>query len=92
MVDLLPVSDEGQASLPNGCTLYWKTDHSIGGAREYVSDEIGGGVMVWNTALVDETTLLAAIVQEAALRTIERVNGERVAAEVAKTATESPSD
>lgn len=55
------VPDEGTLSLPNGCTLYWKTTEQ---GREYASDEIGGGVEVWHTALVDQSTLLAAIVQE----------------------------
>jgi hypothetical protein len=45
--------------LPNGCTLY-VTDNGIGG-RNYVSDEIGGGVPVWDTCLVDVSTLIAAI-------------------------------
>jgi hypothetical protein len=52
--------------LPNGCALYWK-DNTVGG-RIYYSDEIGGGVFVWDTCLVDQSTLLAAIVQEENLR------------------------
>lgn len=55
------VLEEGTISLPNGCTLYWKTTEQ---GREYISDEVGGGVFVWHTALVDQSTLLAAIVQE----------------------------
>ena len=49
-------------NLPNGCTLYWE-DNKVGG-RTYYSDEVGGGVMVWDTALVDQSTLLAALTQE----------------------------
>lgn len=51
--------------LPNGCTLYW--EKNLAGGRTYVSDEVGGGVTVWDTALVEESTLLAALVQEAKL-------------------------
>jgi hypothetical protein len=60
---------EGQTQLPNGCTLYWRPN-GVGG-RIYFSDEIGGGVQVWDTALVDFTTLLAALNQEMALRATE---------------------
>ncbi len=48
--------------LPNGCTLY-KESNGVGGHR-YWSDEIGGGVCIWDTSLVDSSTLLAAIVEE----------------------------
>jgi hypothetical protein len=48
--------------LPNGCTLY-KERNGVGGHR-YWSDEVGGGVMIWDTCLVDPTTLLTAIVEE----------------------------
>lgn len=60
----------GQMELSSGDTLFWRTDPSVG-CREYFSDEIGGGVFVWNTALVDDTTLLAAILQERMLQRIE---------------------
>ena len=49
--------------LPNGYTLY-RTPNEVGGYR-YASDEIGGGVCVWDTSLVDESTLLAALTEEA---------------------------
>lgn len=62
------VEKEGTVTLPNGCTLYWETDESVGGTRRYFSDEVGGGVFVWDSALVDSSTLLAAIVQEDRLR------------------------
>jgi len=48
--------------LPNGSTLF-RRKNEVGGYI-YYSDEIGGGVGVWDTALVDESTLLAAIVAE----------------------------
>lgn len=49
--------------LPNGCGLFVMPCSDTGG-RIYYSDEVGGGVQVWHTALVDKTTLLAAIVEE----------------------------
>ena len=52
--------------LPNGCMLFVE-DNKAGG-RTYFSDEISCGVMVWDTCLVDEVTLLAAIVEENRLR------------------------
>lgn len=73
------VPAQGEISLPNGCTLYWRDTEQ---GREYLSDEVGGGVQVWHTALVDDTTLLAAIVNEAALQRREfeidrRINDDR---------------
>lgn len=56
---------EGQRELPNGCTLFWKTGDM---GREYFSDEIGGGVSVWHTSLVSDSTLLAALTQEQTCR------------------------
>ncbi len=58
--------ERGTIPLPNGSTLYWRTDPSVG-CRIYESDEVGAGVGVWNTALVDDSTLLAALTQERAL-------------------------
>lgn len=48
--------------LPNGFTLY-REPNEVGGYR-YWSDEVGGGVMVWDTCLTASGTLLAAIVEE----------------------------
>lgn len=48
--------------LPNGATLYRETNGA--GGHRYWSDEVGGGVCLWDTCLVDEHTLLAAIVEE----------------------------
>lgn len=50
---------EEVAFLPNGCALYRK--HNGVGGHTYYSDEIGGGVMVWDTCLVSEGTILAAL-------------------------------
>ena len=48
--------------LPNGCTLY-RESNTVGGYC-YWTDEVGGGVMLWDTSLVDKSTLLAAITEE----------------------------
>lgn len=56
--------------LPNGYTLYWK-DNGIGG-RTYYSDEIGNGILVWDTCLVDMSTLTEAINRETELKYEER--------------------
>ena len=49
-------------TLPNSCSLYVE-DNEAGG-RTYYSDEIGSGVLVWDTALVNKSTLLTAIEEE----------------------------
>lgn len=66
---------EGTSPLPNGCALYWHTN--LMGNRVYSSDEIGGGVHVWDVTLVDHSTLLAAITKELELQTFERMMQER---------------
>lgn len=53
--------------LPNGCALYIEEDTDVGG-RKYYSDEIGGGVLVWHTALVNPSTLLVALAEEAKIQ------------------------
>lgn len=60
--------------LPNGCTLY-REPNEVGGHR-YWSDEVGGGVGVWDTCLVDSSTLLAALVAEEQ-RIREAMRGKR---------------
>jgi hypothetical protein len=63
---LIPiVPTNGVVDLPNGCTLYWELN-DVGG-RTYTSDEIGDGVLVWDTALIDVSTLMAAMTHEATL-------------------------
>jgi hypothetical protein len=52
--------------LPNGSTLY-REDNGVGGHR-YISDEVGGGVCVWDTCLVASATLLAALTEDARWR------------------------
>lgn len=53
---------ENLGCLPNGCHLFRKPNKA--GGYTYYSDEIGGGVMVWDTCMVSEGTILAAIVCE----------------------------
>ena len=77
MTDAYPNTVEGECRLPNGCTLYWRDTEQ---GREYVSDEIGGGVLVWYTALVDSGTLLAALTKEQELTYFERIGRERMVA------------
>jgi len=48
--------------LPNGSTLF-RRKNEVGGYI-YYSDEIGGGVVVWDTTLVDRWTLLSAYFAE----------------------------
>jgi len=55
--------------LPNGYGLMIKEGEQ---GREYWTDEIGGGVLVWHTALCDQYTLLAAIVEENRRQVAER--------------------
>lgn len=68
MADLVPPSNTGYVPLPNGCSLHWRMTEQ---GREYFSDEIGGGVNVWHTALVCQSTLLAAIVKEMEFQMLE---------------------
>jgi hypothetical protein len=51
------------AHLPNGFTLYREKNEA--GGHRYWSDEVGGGVCVWDTCLTDESTLLASLTEEA---------------------------
>ena len=48
--------------LPNGATLFRKVNE-VGG-HVYFSDEVGGGVHVWDTCLVAQSTLLFAMAKE----------------------------
>ncbi len=67
---LKTVGTEDGSLLPNGCHLYWE-DNEVGG-RRYDSDEVGGGINVWDTCLVQDSTLLAALTQEAELQYLEK--------------------
>lgn len=58
-----PVGDfEELCLLPNGHMLYRVPN--VAGGHDYWSDEVGGGVLVWCTSLVDEGTLLTAMAEE----------------------------
>lgn len=52
-----------EATLIGGYKLYSEINHA--GGRVYWSDHIGGGVVVWDTCLVEGSTLLAALFCEA---------------------------
>ena len=52
----------GTALLPNGSTLHWELN-GVGG-RRYTSDEVGFGVLVWDTSLIDSGSLLIALAVE----------------------------
>ena len=67
---LTTAGKEDRSLLPNGCHLYWE-DNKVGG-RIYSSDEVGGGVHVWDTCLVQDSTLLAALTQEAEIICLEK--------------------
>lgn len=58
------------ADLPNGHELFVEDDE-VGG-RVYWSSEIGGGVVVWRTSLVDSSTVLAALVEQERFETQQR--------------------
>lgn len=58
----------GRMELPNGCTLYW-APNGVGG-RTFTSDEIGCGVLVWDTSVVEEETLLTAMFAERSLKAL----------------------
>lgn len=60
---------EDLGCLPNGCHLYRKPN-AVGG-HIYCSDECGCVTVVWDTCIVDESTLLAAIVAEHHRRYVE---------------------
>ena len=53
---------EDLGCLPNGAHLFRKPNTA--GGHTYYSDEIGGGVKVWDTCLISESTLLTAIICE----------------------------
>ena len=66
---------QGCVEMHNGSTLFWQENKA--GGRTYSSDEIGGGVEVWDTCLVAFGTLCEAISMEMALQGVERRAAER---------------
>lgn len=65
---------EDLGSLPNGCNL-WRKPNQVGG-HVYTTDEVGGGAVVWDTCIVDQSTLLAAITEESR-RKLQEFHRER---------------
>ncbi len=57
-------------TMPNGHGLFWKTNEA--GGRTYYSDEVGGGVIVMDTALQDPSTILFALSMEQELVRVEK--------------------
>ena len=53
---------EEVGTLPNGAMLY-REENGAGG-HTYWSDEVDGGTIVWDTCLVDVSTLLWALADE----------------------------
>lgn len=66
---------EDVCELPNGCHLFRKKNEA--GGYTYYSDEVGCGVMVWDTCMVAEATLLAALVEEARREKWEKHNRKK---------------
>jgi len=64
-----------ECEIGNGFRLYWK-DNGVGG-RIFYSDEIGNGVVVWDTCCVDSITLLAALHKEHELLHLEAIQKEK---------------
>lgn len=79
---------EEVCELPNGATLYRQANAA--GGHTYWSDEIGGGVVVWDTVLVAPSTLTAAITEEWRRRITEQREKRR--AELAEAAKEEGAD
>jgi len=71
-----PSTIEEVCTLPNGCTLFREANGA--GGHTYYSDEVGEGVMVWDTCLVSQITLLAAITQENMANYREAVQRDRL--------------
>lgn len=67
----VPMEDLG--CLPHGAHLYRKAN-GIGGYT-YYSEEISSGVMVWDTCLISESTLLAVMLCEHHRKHMEYLEG-----------------
>ena len=65
----------GEKEITRGYTLFWKRNEA--GGRTYYSDEIGGGVFVWDSCLVAPSTLLAAIELEREMMEQEKQDENR---------------
>ena len=63
----------GERAAPNGARIFWRMTEQ---GREYTSDEIGGGILFWHTAMTDASTLIAAVAIEMELQRAERFLAE----------------
>lgn len=64
------MTSEVVATLGNGCHLFRKVNEA--GGYTYSSDEIGGGVVVWDSALVSIETVLTALADYMKTQKIEQ--------------------
>lgn len=55
----------GEFKLPNGHTCIIQENKA--GGRSYISDEVGGGVLIYDTCLQDPSSVLACLTKEAEL-------------------------
>jgi hypothetical protein len=67
---LLELNEKGFKQMGNGNGLYWTYNEL--GCRVYYSDEVGGGVLVWDTTVVSPSTMLEAVVQENEFQHLEK--------------------
>ncbi len=70
---------EEVCGLPNSGHLFRRKN--LAGGYTYYSDEIGGGIEVWDTALVSMGTLLTAMSEEIKRQTIEQLNKRKKSTE-----------
>lgn len=62
--------------LPNGCTLYRAISRATG-APVYLSDECGILAEVWDSAIADFSTILAAVVDYLRSEYVEQVRSRK---------------
>ena len=61
--------DTGETVLPNGSTLAWRRNDA--GGRTYTTDEVGVPVLIFDSAINDPISILAAMVKEQELSVYE---------------------
>lgn len=82
---------KGAVDMHNGASLFWEANKA--GGRTYSSDEIGGGVEVWDTCLVSFHTLCEAMAIECAMMAAEsRAERKRLTAASAEFCTVTSDD
>lgn len=62
-------------TLPTGVKISWTTN-GVGG-RTFVTDEIGSGAMIWDTALISIDTVRKTVELEEVLQSLEKEEAER---------------